>query len=233
MVFQHTLDQYVIVFIDDILVYSTSPEERAVHLSQVLKTLHWNKLYAKFNKYSFWLDRVSFLGHVILGEGVYVDPSKVEIVINWNLPTNVVEVHSFLGFASYYWQFIDGFSKIDALLTSLTKKGEPFIWDYECDEIFTEFLKYHLTSVPVLILSKNIRRFQVYYDASHMGLGCVSIQHSWVVTYGSRQLKLHERNYLIRDLELAAIVFTLKKWCHHSKELNHQLELPENLRRQP
>lgn len=126
-IFRHALDQYVIVFIDDILVYYKRPEEHTVHLSQVLETLRRTQLYAKFSKCYFWLDQFSFLGHVISGEGVNVNPSKIEIVINWNLPTNVVEICSFLGLVGYYRQFIGKFSKITVLLTRLIRKGVPFI----------------------------------------------------------------------------------------------------------
>lgn len=101
-VFQHVLDQYVIIFIDHILVYSKNHEEHADHLSQVLETLCRNQLYAKFNKSSFWLDRVSFLSHIIFGKGVSIDPFKVKAVINWSRPTNVAKVHRFLGLVGYY-----------------------------------------------------------------------------------------------------------------------------------
>ena len=114
------LDRFVIVFIDDILVYSRSEEVHAEHLWTILQTLRQKKLYDKFSKCEFWLDRVVFLGHVILAEGIYVDPQKIEAVMKWERPTNVTEVRSFLRLAGYYRRFVEGFSKIVTPLTWLT-----------------------------------------------------------------------------------------------------------------
>ena len=121
-VFQPYLDRFVIVFIDDILVYSGSSEEHSEHLKIVLQTLRERQLYAKLSKCQFWLDKVAFLGHVISVEGVSVDPHKIEAVVNWKPPKNVSEVRSFLGLAGYYRKFVEGFSRIAAPLTKLTRK---------------------------------------------------------------------------------------------------------------
>ena len=125
-VFNPYLDKFVIVFIDDILVYSGSLEEHAEHLQTVLQILRELQLYAKFSKCQFWLDRVAFLGHVISVEGVSVDPKKIEAVVNWNPPKNVSEVRIFLGLAGYYRKFVEGFSKIAAPLTKLTRKDVKY-----------------------------------------------------------------------------------------------------------
>jgi len=109
-VFRPYLDQYVVVFIDDILVYSNSRLEDEQHLSVVLQTLRENRLYAKLDKCEFLLKEVVFLGHVISAEGIFVDPRKVEAVLRWERPTNVIEIRSFLGLAGYYRRFIEGFS---------------------------------------------------------------------------------------------------------------------------
>ncbi|CAA0839473.1 Uncharacterized mitochondrial protein AtMg00860, partial [Striga hermonthica] len=111
-VFHPFLDQFVIVFIDDILVYSSSPEQHEEHLRTVLETLRREKLYTKFSKCEFWLNRVAFLGHIVTSRGIEVDPSKIEAVRNWSKPRNATEVQSFLGLAGYYRRFIEGFSKI-------------------------------------------------------------------------------------------------------------------------
>ena len=111
-VFRPYLNRFVIVFIDDILVYSRSDLEHEIHLGLVLQTLRRHQLYAKFNKYEFWLSRVGFLGHVVSADGIYVDPQKVEAVEKWGQPTTVIEMRSFLGLAGYYRRFIEGFSKI-------------------------------------------------------------------------------------------------------------------------
>ena len=116
-VFMDELDKFVVVFIDDILIYSKSVQEHEQHLRVVLEKLRANKLYAKFSKCEFWLEKVAFLGHILTAEGVTVDPEKVEVVSNWQQPTNVSEIRSFLGLAGYYRRFIEGFSKIARPMT--------------------------------------------------------------------------------------------------------------------
>ena len=213
-VFQPYLDRFVIIFIDDILVYSGSSEEHSEHLRIVLQTLRERQLYAKLSKCQFWLDRVAFLGHVISAEGVSVDPQKIEAVVNWKPPKNVSEVRSFLGLAGYYRKFVEGFSKIAAPLTKLTRKDVKYDWVDACQQSFEE-LKSRLTSAPVLVLPNGRDGFVVYSDASRQGLGCVLMQNDRVIAYASRQLKKHEQNYPTHDLELAAVVFSLKIWRHY------------------
>ena len=190
-VFQPYLDRFVIVFIDDILVYSGSSEEHSEHLRIVLQTLRERQLYAKLSKCQFWLDRVAFLGHVISAEGMSVDPQKIEAVVNWKPPKNVSEVKSFLGLAGYYRKFVEGFSKIAAPLTKLTRKDVKYDWVDACQKSFDE-LKGRLTSAPVLALPNGRDGFVVYSDASRQGLGCVLMQNDRVIAYASRQLKKHE-----------------------------------------
>jgi hypothetical protein len=156
-VFRPYLDQYVVVFIDDILVYSNSHLEHEQHLRVVLQTLRENQLYAKLDKCEFWLKEVVFLGHVISAEGIFVDPRKVEAVLKWERPTNVTEIQSFLGLAGYYRRFIEGFSTIASPLTKQTRKEVLFVWSEECEASFQE-LKERLTSAPVLGPSIGDRR---------------------------------------------------------------------------
>jgi len=125
-IFQPYLDHFIIVFIDDILIYSRSEAEHKEHLSITLQTMRAHQLYAKFSKCEFWLREVRFLGHVVTGDGIAVDPSKVEAVIDWQAPTTVTEIRSFLGLAGYYRKFIHDFSKIATTITQLTKKGATF-----------------------------------------------------------------------------------------------------------
>ena len=131
-VFSPYLDKFVIVFIDDILVYSDNQEEHAEHLRTVLQILKERQLYTKFSKCQFWLDKVTFLSHVISAEGISVDPQKIKAIVNWKPPTNVSEVCSFLGLASYYRKFVEGFSKIATPLTNLSKKDQKFEWSDIC-----------------------------------------------------------------------------------------------------
>ncbi|GKB48803.1 putative reverse transcriptase domain-containing protein [Tanacetum coccineum] len=172
------LDKFVIVFIDNILIYSKTQEEH-------------------------------FLGHVINGDGIHVDPSKIEAVKDWKAPRTPSEVRSFLGLAGYYRPFIDDFSKIAKPFTVLTQKCKTFNWDEEQENAF-QTLKDKLCNAPVLSLPDGPKDFVVYCDASGLGLGCVLMQRGKVIAYASRQLKIHEKNYTTHDLELGAVVFALK-----------------------
>jgi hypothetical protein len=174
-VFMEYLDRFVVVFIDDILIFSKMMEEHEEHLRLVLEKLRSNQLYAKFSKCEFWLTEVAFLGHDISAGGVSVDPGKVKDVLNWMSPTTVLEIQSFLGLAGYYRRFIKDFSKIAKSMTKLLKKSKTFEWTKECQASFEE-LKKRLTSSPVLILQDLTKKFDIYCDASRQGLGCVLMQ---------------------------------------------------------
>ena len=213
-VFRPYLDQFGVVFIDDILVYSKDAQEHEHHLRIVLQTLRENQLFAKLSKCEFWLKEVSFLGHIVSAEGIRVDPVKIEAVVNWKPPRNVTEVRSFLGLAGYYRRFVQGFLVIASSLTRLLRKGVKFEWDDKCQSSFQR-LKEILVEAPVLIQPTSGREYTVYSDASRIGLGCVLMQDGKVVAYASRQLKPHEQNYPTHDLELAAVVFALKIWRHY------------------
>ncbi|GJW11884.1 reverse transcriptase domain-containing protein [Tanacetum coccineum] len=182
------LDKFVIVFIDDILIYSKTQEEHVEHLRLVLELLKKEKLYAKFSKCEFWLREVQFLGHMINGNGIHIDPSKIEAVKNWKAPRTPFEVCSFLGLAGYY-----------------------------CEEQENAFqtLKDKLCNAHVLALLDGPEDFVLYCDASGLGLGCVLMQRGKVIAYASRQLKIHEINYTTHDLEMGAVVFALKIWRHY------------------
>ncbi|XP_073121220.1 uncharacterized protein [Henckelia pumila] len=164
-------------------------------------------------RYGHYEFLISFLGRIVSAKGIEVDPSKVEAVRNWAAPKNATEIRSFLGLACYYRRFIQDFSKIALPLTSLTRKGVKFLWSEQCDKSFAE-LKERLISVPVLAIPEGTGRFVVYTDASKSGLGAVLMQDDKVISYASRQLKVHERNYTTHDLELAVVVFALKLWRH-------------------
>ncbi|GKE05817.1 putative nucleotidyltransferase, ribonuclease H [Tanacetum coccineum] len=183
------LDKFVIVFIDDILIYSKTKEDHEVHLGLVLELLRKEKL-------------------------IHVDPSKIEAVKNWKTPTTPSEIRSFLGLAGYYRRFIANFSKIAKPLTSLTQKNQKYVWGVEQEEAF-QTLKNNLYDAPILTLPGGVEDFVVYCDASNQGLGCVLMQRGKVIAYASRQLKTHEKNYTTHDLELGAIVFALKTWRHY------------------
>nr|GEW82974.1 putative reverse transcriptase domain-containing protein [Tanacetum cinerariifolium] len=170
------LEKFVILFIDDILIYSKSEEEHEVHLKTILNLFKKEKLYAKFSKCEFWLKEVQFLGHVVNRDGIHVDPSK---------------------------RFIENFSKIAKPLTLLTQKNKSYVWGDKQDEAF-RILKEKLCNAPVLALPDGPNDYVVYYDALKQGFGCVVMQHGKVIAYASRQLKTHENNYTTHDLKLGA-----------------------------
>ncbi|KAA3466799.1 DNA/RNA polymerases superfamily protein [Gossypium australe] len=213
-VFQPYLDRFLVVFIDDILVYSKTDDEHDEHLRVVLQVLREKQLYAKLSKCEFWLKEVTFLGHVISAERIRVDPRKIKAVLDWKQLKTVSETSSFLGLVGYYQRFVERFSLIAAPLTKLLRKGVSFNWTDLQQKSF-EKLKTVLAEAPVLIKPESGKEITVYSDVSHVNLGCVWMQEGKVVTYASRQLKTHEVNYPTHDLELATVVFILKIWRHY------------------
>ena len=213
-IFMDYLDKFVVVYLDDILVFSKNEEEHAEHLRLVLEKLREHQLYAKFSKCEFWLPEVTYLGHVISKDGIAVNPERVQAILDWTPPKNVKQVRSFLGLASYCRRFIENFSKIARPLTNLLHKGVKFQWTDKCQESF-QALKDKLTSAPVLAPPDTKKDFVIYCDASRQGLGCVLMQDRKVIAYASRQLRPHEENYPVHDLELAAVIHALKQWRHY------------------
>jgi hypothetical protein len=213
-VFMTELDKFVVVFIDDILIYSKNEKEHAKHLRIVLQRLRDHKLYAKFSKCEFWLKSVKFLGHTISQDGISVDPSKVQEVMDWKPPKSVHQTRSFLGLAGYFRRFIPDFYRIAKPMTELLKKGVKFMWSQACEKAF-HTLRQHLTSAPVLVQPDNSKPFEVFCDASGTGLSCVLMQEGRVIAYASRALRPHEINYPTHDIELATVVHALKIWRHY------------------
>ncbi|GJT20783.1 putative reverse transcriptase domain-containing protein [Tanacetum coccineum] len=179
------LDKFVIVFIDDILIYSRNEEEHACHLRIILELLRKEKLYAKFSKCDFWIHIVQFLGHLIDNQGLHVDPAKIEAVKNWTSPTTP------------------------------TEKNKNYVWNEETRNQDFQLLKQKLCEAPILALPEGNDNFVVYCDASLQGLGAVLMQREKVIAYASRQLKPHEENYTTHDLKLGAVIFALKIWRHY------------------
>ncbi|GJU73370.1 putative reverse transcriptase domain-containing protein [Tanacetum coccineum] len=178
------LDRFVIVFIDDILIYSKSRKEHEGHLKLILRLLKKEELYAKFSKCEFWLSKVQFLGHVIDREGIHVDPAKIESIKDWASPKTPTEIRQFLGLAGYYRRFIEGFSKIARPMTKLTQKSVKFDWGEKAEAAF-QLLKQKLCSAPILLYQREVRT-------------------SW---FTRRTIPPH-------DLELGAVVFALEMWRH-------------------
>jgi hypothetical protein len=167
-VFMEYLDKFVMVFIDDILVYSRSEEEHDEHLHLVLQKLWDYRLYAKLSKCEFWLKQVTFLGYAISKGGISMDPSKIQDVLSWKAPTSVGDIQSFLGLVGYYQRFIEGFSKISKPMTELLEKDNRFEWMPACEASLQE-LKKRLTIALILVMPNMEKPFSIYCDASGQG----------------------------------------------------------------
>ncbi|XP_019183693.1 PREDICTED: uncharacterized protein LOC109178513 [Ipomoea nil] len=156
-VFCPYLDDFVIVFIDDILVYSRNKEEHEKHLRTILQTLREKQLYAKLSKCKFWKDNVAFLGHVITKEGIMVDPAKIQAIKEWPTPTTVSEIRSFLELAGYYRRFVPDFTKVAQPMMRLMKKEISFQWDTSCALAFQGLKeRYHSTGIGATLWSRRI-----------------------------------------------------------------------------
>ena len=171
-VFRPFLDWFVMVFIDDILVYSKDQEDHDTHLRVVLETLRKEQLYAKLSKCEFWFREVPFLKHIVSKEGIRVDPRKIEVILEWKPPRSVMEVRSFLGLAGYYRRFVKGFSMTATLMTRLLQKNVRFEWIKKCQDSF-EKLKAFLTEALVLTQPTFDKEYVIFNDPSLNGLGCV------------------------------------------------------------
>jgi hypothetical protein len=203
-VFMDYLNKFVVVFIDDILIYSQSEQVHEEHLKKVLQRLRDCQLYAKFSKCEFLICEVLLLSHIINQDGLVVDPKKVVDNLDWKAPRDARGIKTFIKMVGYYRRFIEGFSKIARPMTALLAKKVEFKWTPKCQESF-ESLKKKLTTAPMLILPDVHKLFSVYCDASYTGLGCALMQEGRLVAYSSRLLKIHERNYPTHDLELPVV----------------------------
>ncbi|CAI7787612.1 unnamed protein product [Closterium sp. NIES-53] len=209
------LDECVVVYLDDILIYSKNMKEHVEHLRKVFEILWKNKFYVKLSKSDFALKKVQFLGHMVSAEGVHVDPRKIEAVKKWKVPENMKELQQFLGFTNYYNRFVPQYAKIAAPLTDLLKKDTPFKWDTPHQQAM-EQLQTALTTTPVLILPDPEKDYVVEADASDQAVGAVLMQDHGnglqPIAYLSKKLHGAELNYPIHDKKALAIVVAFKAW---------------------
>ncbi|MCO5606545.1 hypothetical protein L7F22_060733 [Adiantum nelumboides] len=209
--FQEGLDNFVLIFFDDILVYSKTREEHEQHLRQVLEILRTAKLYAKRSKCLFFVEKEACLGFIVSKDGISLDPAKVEAVVRWPIPQSVSKVRGFLGLTGWCRIFIQDYALIFKLLTELTQIDETFIWMEKRDFAFNK-LKNILAKSPVLKLLDFEKTFEVIVDVCAKGVRGILRQKGHLIAYKSQQLRIHERNYPTHDLELLAVVHALKKW---------------------
>ncbi|KAK1595952.1 hypothetical protein QYE76_059199 [Lolium multiflorum] len=208
------IGKFVVVYFDDILIYSRNESDHIIHIRHVLQVLRDSKLYGNLEKCTFCKDKVIFLGYVVSKHGVEVDVSKIEAIQNWPTPMNVSQVRSFHGLAGFYRRFVPNFSTIAAPLNELTKKGVAFEWGVAQDHAFDE-LKRLLTSAPLLALPDFNKQFEIECDASGIGIGGVLMQEGRPIAYFSEKLSGAKLNYPIYDKELYALIRVLEVWQHY------------------
>src|SRR5947207_13452421 len=208
------IGKFVVVYFDDILIYSKSHAEHIDHLRAVFDALRVARLFANLGKCIFCTNRVAFLGYVVTPQGIAVDDSKIEAIKSWPVPETITKVRSFLGLAGFYRCFVRDFSTIAAPLHELTKKGVSFYWGPAQEQAF-ELLKDKLTHAPLLQLPDFGKTFELECDASGVGLGGVLMQEGKLVAYFSEKLSGPVLNYSTYDKELYALVRSLETWQHY------------------
>jgi len=215
--FTGLIDKCVVVYLDDILIYSKSREDHITHLRSVLNILKEQKLYGKMSKCEFFKNSIKFLGYTVSSEGLAVDNKKVEAITSWPKPVSVHDVMSFLGLANYYRRFVHNFAFISLPLTNLLHKDIKFQWTSQCDESF-KILKNKLSNAPVLSIANPSIPFTVTTDASGFAIGAVLSQPTEdsnidrPIAYESRKMTPAEMNYPTHEQELLAIIHALKIW---------------------
>lgn len=213
------IGKFVVVYFDDILIYSMTFDDHMIHLNKVFEVLRKEQLYANLSKCSFCTDKVVFLGFVVSAKGISVDSAKVKAIQEWPTPTTVQQVRSFHGLAGFYRRFVPNFSTIAAPLTELIKKDVGFQWGYEQEGAF-QTLKERLINPPLLALPNFDQPFEIQCDASGIGIGAVLMQQGRPLAYFSEKLKGASLNYPTYDKELYALIRALETWQHYllSKE---------------
>ena len=210
-IFHPYIRKFVVVYIDDILVFSKTEAEHQAHLRIVLDLLRQERFYVCKAKSMFAQTEVRYLGHIVDSEGIRPDPKKVEAVQSWPVPKNVSDVRSFLGLCNYFRKFMDHYSEVAIPLTNLTRKNVPFDWTGRCQDAF-EKLKLLLTRAPLLRTPDSSLPYEVVTDASDLGLGAVLLQEGRPIAFESRKLNSAELNYTVTEKEMLGVVHALKVW---------------------
>ena len=208
-IFREFFDNFMVCYLDDILVYSKDINQHEEHVRLVLDKLRNAGLYAKLEKYNFHQSQVEFLGYIVSCDGISMDQKKIQVVLGWIIPKTVCDVQCFLGFANFYWIFITNYSKIVAPLTRLTCK-DKLDWNCDAEKAF-QLLKIAFTTAPVLVHPDFLKPFFMETDASDFALGAVLSQLGdgeklHPVVFHSRKFSAVEINYEIHDNELSEIV---------------------------
>jgi len=208
-------NSFVVIYLDDILIFSQSWEENLNHIQQFLQTLRQHKLCANLEKRAFGMTQVQYLGYIIYERGVHVDPTKIQVIQDWPSPTTLTELCSFLGLANFYRKFVLGFSHITWPLSQFSKGGakEKLFWSESQQKAFTE-LKYRLCSAPMLALLDLQQPFEVETDASDYAIGVVLTKHGHPMTYHSEKRLDTVQKYPTYDKEMYSITQACRQWKH-------------------
>ena len=218
------LGKFVLVYLDDILIFSKSREEHVVHLRLVFQKLRESKLFAGLSKCNFGKHELPFLGHIISAGGIQVDPAKTAADANWPVPHNVPELQSFLGSANYFRRFLEHMSMQITPLYELCKKNRPFLWTPSCQKAF-EWVKKALQEAPVLLMPSFHKPFEIRADASGTGIGAVLLQNDRPVAYESRRFKPAECNYTVGEQEMLAVVHACMLWRCYIEGSPHPVKI--------
>ena len=212
-VLKDVIGKFVLVYLDDIVIFSRSEEEHMLHLKIVLEVLrrHIVKLYAKLSKCKFVQSELKFLGHIISAKGIQVDPAKVSVVKDWPVPGSRHDMQKFLGLTNYFRKFIPGYAKLVEPLQQLTKQDKHYAWTETCNAALTG-VKNALCCAPVLALPNLQRPFELICDASGVGLGAVLIQDGRPIAFWAKRLSEAEQNYPVGEQEMLAVVHALELW---------------------
>jgi hypothetical protein len=210
-IFSRFIGKFVLVYLDDILIYSKTKEEHLEHLQIVMQVLREHKLYAKLKKCSFMQQWTLFLGHLIGADGIRVDDQKVRSVLEWLQPSDVTQVRSFLGLTNYFRRFIQAYAALAAPLHKLTRPKSPFVWTPDCEFAF-QGLKEALTTAPVLKAPDFSKPFTMISDASGFGMGGVLLQDHGVIAFNSKRFSDAEKNYSVTEQELRVVVYNFEVW---------------------
>jgi len=210
-IFSQQLGNFMLIYLDDILVFSKTPGEHAEHLRIVLDILRCNDLYAKLFKCEFSKPELQFLGHIVGRQGIRVDPAKTAVISDWPVPLDVQQLRSFLGLATDFRRFVQGFSKLVSPMTDLLKGRTEWVWSERCHTAF-HGVKTALTSSHVLVLPDYSKPLEVVCDASVTGIGAVLLQEGRPVAFESKKLTSAEVNYTTGEQELLAVVHAMRTW---------------------
>jgi hypothetical protein len=213
-VLRHFIGKFVVVYFDDVLIYSRNESEHIHHIRQVLLVLHDTKLYGNLDKCPFCKDKIIFLGYVVSANGVEVEESKIAAIKNWPTHFNVSQVRNFHDLVGFYRRFVKEFSIVAASLNELTKKDVKFVWGAAQQHVFDE-LKCHLIAAPLLALPDFTKQFEIACDASGLGIGSVLMQEGRPIAYFSKKFNGAQLNYPIYNKEVYALVHVLEIWQHY------------------